>query len=68
MAFAVIRDAITAKELVGMGGVVLASRERPIIIRPMGPGLLGISEKCPMSHPPRPFFESDEGKIGSRFL
>jgi DNA end-binding protein Ku len=42
-AFAVIRDAIAAKELVGMGRVVLASRERPIIIRPMGPGLLGIT-------------------------
>jgi non-homologous end joining protein Ku len=42
-AFAVIRDAIAAKELVGMGRVVLASRERPIIIQPMGTGLLGIT-------------------------
>jgi len=42
-AFAVIRDAIAAKELVGMGRVVLASRERPIIMRPMDTGLLGMT-------------------------
>ena len=42
-AFAVIRDAMAGKELVGMGRVVLASRERPIIIQPMGTGLLGIT-------------------------
>jgi DNA end-binding protein Ku len=42
-AFAVIRDAMAAKDLVGMGRVVLASRERPIIIQPMGIGLLGIT-------------------------
>jgi Ku protein len=42
-AFAVIRDAMAAKDSVGMGRVILASRERPIIIRPMGSGLLGIT-------------------------
>ena len=42
-AFAVIRDAMAAKGLVGMGRVVLANRERPIIIKPMGVGLLGIT-------------------------
>jgi DNA end-binding protein Ku len=42
-AFAVIRDAMGAKGLVGMGRVVLASRERPIIIQPMGTGLLGMT-------------------------
>jgi DNA end-binding protein Ku len=41
--FAVIRDAMAAKGLVGMDRVVLASRERPIIIRPMGTGLLGMT-------------------------
>ena len=42
-AFAVIRDAMAAKGLVGMGRVVLANRERPIIIEPMGTGLRGIT-------------------------
>ncbi len=42
-AFALIRDAMAAKSLVGMGRVVLASRERPIIIQPMGTGLLGMT-------------------------
>jgi Ku protein len=42
-AFAVIRDAMAGMGLVGMGRVVLASRERPIIIEPMGMGLLGIT-------------------------
>jgi len=32
-----------AKRLVGMGRVVLARRERPIIIEPMGAGLRGIT-------------------------
>jgi len=41
--FAVIRDAMAAKGLLGMGRVVLASRERPIIIQPMGTGLLGLT-------------------------
>jgi DNA end-binding protein Ku len=41
--FGVIRDAMAAKGLVGMGHVVLASRERPIIIQPMGTGLLGMT-------------------------
>jgi DNA end-binding protein Ku len=40
-AFAVIRDAMAGKGLVGMGRVVLANRERPIIIEAMGMGLRG---------------------------
>src|SRR6185312_11943538 len=42
-AFAVIRDAMGAKGLVGMGRVVLSNRERPIVIEPMGDGLRGIT-------------------------
>jgi len=42
-AFAVIRDAMAASGLVGMGRVVLASRERPIVVQPMGTGLLGMT-------------------------
>jgi non-homologous end joining protein Ku len=42
-AFAVIRDAMAGKDLVGMGRVVLANRERPIVIESMGSGLRGIT-------------------------
>jgi Ku protein len=42
-AFAVIRDAMRGKEMVGMGRVVLAKRERPIIVEPMGKGLCGMT-------------------------
>jgi non-homologous end joining protein Ku len=42
-AFAVIRDAMRAKDVVGMGRVVLARRERPIIVEPMGNGIRGIT-------------------------
>jgi DNA end-binding protein Ku len=42
-AFAVIRDATRSKDVVGMGRVVLARRERPIIVEPMGNGIRGIT-------------------------
>jgi DNA end-binding protein Ku len=42
-AFAVIRDAMAEKDVVGMGRVVLANRERPIIVEAMGSGLRGIT-------------------------
>jgi non-homologous end joining protein Ku len=42
-AFAVIRDAMRAKDVVGVGRVVIARRERPIIVEPMGNGLRGIT-------------------------
>jgi DNA end-binding protein Ku len=42
-AFAVIRDAMRGKNVVGMGRVVLARRERPIIVEPMGNGIRGIT-------------------------
>lgn len=42
-AYAVIRDAMLAKEVVGLGRVVMAKRERPIMIAPHGKGLLGVT-------------------------
>jgi Ku protein len=42
-AFAVIRDAMRRKNVVGMGRVVLARRERPIILEPMADGIRGIT-------------------------
>jgi DNA end-binding protein Ku len=41
-AFSVIRDAMDRQGLVGMGRIVLANRERPLFIEPMGLGLRGI--------------------------
>src|SRR5262245_26966608 len=35
-ALAVIHDVMVGKKLVGLGRIVLASRERPILIEPMG--------------------------------
>ncbi|HKB23176.1 MAG TPA: Ku protein [Methyloceanibacter sp.] len=42
-AFAVIRDALARKGVVGMARVVLSNRERPIMLEPMGLGLRGIT-------------------------
>jgi DNA end-binding protein Ku len=42
-AFAVIREAMRGKEMVGMGRVILSKRERPIIIEPLGNGLRGMT-------------------------
>jgi DNA end-binding protein Ku len=42
-AFAVIRDAMAGKDVVGIAHVVLSNRERPIVIDPLGQGLRGIT-------------------------
>ena len=42
-AFAVIRDAMKGKGMVGLGRVVLAKRERPIILEPFGKGMRGMT-------------------------
>ena len=46
-AFAVIREAMRARKMVGIGRVVIAKRERPIILEPMGKGLRGITLRYP---------------------
>ena len=40
-AFAVIRDAMRGKEMVALGRVVLAKRERVIMLQPWEKGLMG---------------------------
>jgi Ku protein len=42
-AYAVIREALARKKMVGLGTVVLATRERPIAVQPAGRGLLGMT-------------------------
>jgi DNA end-binding protein Ku len=46
-AFAVIREAMNSKGVVGLGRVVLSKRERPIILRPLGKGLEGMTLRYP---------------------
>jgi DNA end-binding protein Ku len=46
-AFAVIRDAMRGKEMVAIGRVVLARRERPIALEPFGKGLRGMTLRYP---------------------
>ncbi len=42
-AFAVIRESLRQRDLVGLGHVVLAKRERPIILYPLAEGLCGMT-------------------------
>jgi DNA end-binding protein Ku len=46
-AFAVIRDAMRGKDMVAMGRVVIAKRERVIMLQPWGKGLLGTTLRYP---------------------
>ncbi|CDX13838.1 conserved hypothetical protein [Mesorhizobium sp. ORS 3324] len=39
-AFAVIRDAMTAKKMAGLARIVLYQRERPVVIEPLGKGMV----------------------------
>jgi len=47
-AFAVIRDAMRRKNMAGVARVVISSRERPILLEPLGIGIRGVtrSECC----------------------
>ena len=42
-AFAVIRDAMSRENVAGLARVVLSTRERPMLIAPMGNGLCGVT-------------------------
>jgi DNA end-binding protein Ku len=46
-AFAVIRDAMKSKGMAGLGRVVLAKRERPILLQPLGKGIRGMTLRYP---------------------
>src|SRR5271166_6719507 len=46
-AFAVIRDAMRGKGMVGLGRVVLSKRERVVMLQPWGKGLLGTTLRYP---------------------
>ena len=46
-AFAVIREAMKGKDMVGVGRVVISKRERPIILEPFGKGMRGMTLRYP---------------------
>jgi DNA end-binding protein Ku len=46
-AFAVIRDAMASKKMVGIGRVVLQKRERPILLEPFRKGIRGMTLRYP---------------------
>jgi DNA end-binding protein Ku len=46
-AFAVVRDAMASKKMVGVGRVVLQKRERPILLEPFGKGIRGMTLRYP---------------------
>jgi DNA end-binding protein Ku len=46
-AFAVIREAMKGKAMAGLGRVVLAKRERPIILEPFGKGIRAMTLRYP---------------------
>jgi DNA end-binding protein Ku len=50
--FAVIRDAMSREGVIGLARIVLSSRERPLLIQPMGAGLRGVTVR--FSHEVRP--------------
>src|SRR5215213_5105026 len=57
-AFAVIRDAMTEKEMAGLARVVMARREHMILLEPLGKGLLGTTLRFPYEvREEKPYFE-----------
>jgi DNA end-binding protein Ku len=42
-AFAVVRDSMSREDVAGLARVVLSSRERPMLVAPMGNGLCGVT-------------------------
>ncbi|MGB8529438.1 MAG: Ku protein [Rhodoplanes sp.] len=46
-AFAVIRETMRGKKVLGIGRVVIARRERPIMLEPFGKGILGTTLRYP---------------------
>ena len=46
-AFAVIRDAMAAKKMCGVGRVVLQKRARPILLEPLGKGIRAMTLRYP---------------------
>jgi DNA end-binding protein Ku len=62
-AFAVIRDAMLGKGMVALGRVLLAKRERVIMLQPRGKGLLGATLRYPYEVRDEAIYFGDIGEI-----
>jgi DNA end-binding protein Ku len=62
-AFAVIRDAMRDKSMVALGRVVLAKRERVVMLQPWGKGLLGTTLRYPYEVRNEEAYFDDIGEI-----
>jgi DNA end-binding protein Ku len=62
-AFTVIRDAMTDKNMVALGRVVLSKRERVIMLQPRGKGLLGATLRYPYEIRDEAIYFGDIGEI-----
>jgi DNA end-binding protein Ku len=62
-AFAVIRDAMRAKGMVGLGRVVLSKRERVMMLQPWDKGLLGTTLRYPYELRDAETYFEDIGEI-----
>src|SRR5271165_1950939 len=62
-AFAVIRDAMRGKDMVGLGRVVLAKRERVVMLQPWGKGLLATTLRYPYEVRDAESYFDDIGEI-----
>jgi DNA end-binding protein Ku len=62
-AFAVIRDAMLGKGMAALGRVVLAKRERVIMLQPRGKGLLGATLRYPYEVRDEAIYFDDIGEV-----
>jgi DNA end-binding protein Ku len=62
-AFAVIRDAMRGKSMVGLGRVVLSKRERVVMLQPRGKGLLGTTLRYPYEFRDESGYFDDIGEV-----
>ncbi|MBA3449373.1 MAG: Ku protein, partial [Pseudaminobacter sp.] len=69
-AFAVIRDALAAKKMAGLARVVLYRRERPVVIEPLGKGMLLTTLRYDntVRKPSTAFDEIDAAKVDAEML
>lgn len=69
-AFAVIRDALAAKKMAGLARIVLYRRERPVVIEPLGKGMLLTTLRYDntVRKPATVFDEIDDVKVDAEMI
>ena len=63
--FATVREALKAKEVVGLGHAVIGRRERPVMIQPRGKGMMLVTLRDPdeIRKPEESFDDIDDVKV-----